>query len=613
MRFSSTLKANQVDEWKESYVSYDILKPMITRNKNGFKAAIERDLASINDFFFMLEKQAVAEKDCIFADTSINLANSISKHNHTHNVSIDSKYTFISDTLKVNNADLDGKSVINQSTDENPMTDEDDFEYKHAPQNDIKKGFGAIFKIPKQLERRKREKNIQEFLHAVIGIKRFRELNYAGLMKLSKKYNKTYPSEGFHKAFSKKIDGSYFSKSKRIDEVYSSIKELYRTVFARNDPGKAKTMLRKLKRKSTSNPVALYTSGMLGGVSIGLLMLLDFGENKSSKEMFFSTVLLQYGALLFGVCLSVFKRFHINYKFIFNFDVCSSLTSDAYLLMISALILINIACTWANNVFFHISPYWILIAGFLVMFVPFQILYHRSRFYLASVIFRIVLLPMSHVRFRHFYFADVGQSFTTCFKKIFLQGCDLDWRLDGVINSFFAIVRLLQCLKRYKDTRLKFPHIANALKYGLAITVGITAALYEKNKTHDALVYKAMSMAISSICSGAWDIFMDWGIIRIKTIYPRHAYVAGIIFNLLCRFSWLILYVFDIPVLWMQFLEITRRFIWTLFRVEFEHLHNCSEFKAKGSIWFTSNELFYRKDYEVNTETTETENESSTY
>ncbi|KAH9410908.1 EXS domain-containing protein [Ordospora pajunii] len=613
MRFSSTLRANQVDEWKESYVSYDILKPMITGNKNGFKVGIEKNLAAINDFFFMLEKQAVAEKNDIFADVSINLAEGISQNGDAHIVSKNAKHTFLSDTHKARNVNLGGKLAISQSTDENPMTDEDDLECKYAPQKDTEKRFGGIFKIPKQLERRKREKNIQEFLHAVIGIKRFRELNYTGLMKLSKKYGKTYPSEGFHKSFSKKIDGSYFSKSKRIDEVYSSIKELYKTVFARNDPGKARTVFRKLKRKNTSNPIALYASGMLGGMSIGLIPLLDFGENKSSREMFFATVLLQYGAFLFGLCLSIFKRFHINYKFIFNFDVCSSLTSDRYLLMVSAFIFINIACTWANIVFFHVSPYWIPIAGFLVMLVPFQILYHQSRFYLASVIFRILVLPMSHVRFRHFYFADVGQSFTVCFKKIFLQGYDLDWRLDGAISSFFAIVRLSQCLKRYKDTGLKFPHIANALKYALTIAVGITAALYEKSKTHDALVHKAMSMAISSICSSAWDIFMDWGMIRGKMMYPRHVYAAGVVFNLACRFSWLLLYAFSIPVLWMQFLEITRRFVWTLFRVEFEHLNNCSEFKAKGSIWFTSNELFYRKDYEVNTENTETENESSTY
>ncbi|ADM12074.2 uncharacterized protein Eint_081420 [Encephalitozoon intestinalis ATCC 50506] len=631
MRFSNTLRANQVDEWKDNYVSYETLKPLLSQDREEFKTRINGELRKINDFFFLLEKKAMLEKEEIFADAGVSPEEKSPKDPGVRIRDSQKKAMCLSDDYGMGRDDqqdrLRVKSDMKMELDEEgddedskgSSTSSEDrnsrFEYliKKVRKGTDEKGIGEIFKISKRLERRRREKNIQEFLHAVISIKRFRELNYTGLMKLSKKYDKAYPQERFHEHFSRNVNESYFNKSSRIDDIYRSVKELYRSVFAKDNPAKAKTVFKKLRVKTKADPLISYVSGALGGISLGMMGLINFGKSQMDKELFFSMVLLQYGAFLFGTSLVIFKRFHINYKFIFNFDMCSSLTSDKYLFLVSLSIFANVVGTWINISFLHLNPYYLLLGHLLIILIPFKVLHYESRFYLLLIVFRIIVFPMSFVRFRHFYFADVGQSFTPCFKKIFFCGRHLNWKVEGYANSFFAIIRFLQCIRRYRDTRLKFPHIANALKYSFAILTGFSIPLYATKRTWELFVYKMMVITISSIYSATWDLFMDWGIIRSKMIYPRCTYSCGIVFNVLCRFSWVFFYWFEIPVFWIVFLEITRRFVWTIFRVEFEHLNNCSEFKSKDSMLLTSRELFYKRDYQADgrPNDTETENDSS--
>lgn len=633
MRFSNTLKSNQVNEWKENYVSYEALKPLILKNKELFKTRMASDLKNINDFFFLLEKKAVAEKEEIFDDVDVNVKgrmasddlHALSEHTRGEAGCASDNYETDKedgpDGLRMGKmqdggfcgASADDAGNESENEESGGMASSDDRFSYFAGGDRRRRGLERIFRLPRQFEKRKREKNIQEFLHAIISIKRFRELNYTGLVKLSKKYDKVYPSERFHETFVKRVNESYFNRSKRIDNIYRAVKELYRSVFAKDDPNKVKSVFRRLKTRTRTDPVVAYASGVLGGMSAVLICLMDFQQRQKDMEVFFATVLLQYSAFLFGLCVIVFRRFYINYKFIFNFDVCSSLSSGKYLLLVSLLIFVNAAGTWLNLRLLRLNPYWMVLVLLLILLVPFRVFHHNSRFYFLSVFSRITVLPLSLVRFRHFYFADVGQSLTFCFKKILFYGMDLDWRVEGCANSFFSTVRFLQCLRRYRDTRLRFPHIANALKYILSMLVGVAIPLHRQRGTAEFLVYKVMLLVISSCCSCAWDICVDWGIFRDKMMYPRYVYGCGVVFNAACRFSWILTLFSDISMFWLAFVEISRRFVWTIFRIEFEHLNNCSEFKSKGSIWLTSRELFYKKDYEANIKTndTETENDSS--
>ena len=52
----------------------------------------------------------------------------------------------------------------------------------------------------------------------------------------------------------------------------------------------------------------------------------------------------------------------------------------------------------------------------------------------------------------------------------------------AVIQCLPAWFRFIQCLRRYRDTKRAFPHLANAGKYSTTFFVVIFSALYSTHK-----------------------------------------------------------------------------------------------------------------------------------
>jgi hypothetical protein len=62
--------------------------------------------------------------------------------------------------------------------------------------------------------------------------------------------------------------------------------------------------------------------------------------------------------------------------------------------------------------------------------------------------------------------------------------------------------RLLQCLRRYKDTRNIFPHLVNGGKYGMTIMYYMTLSIYRIRNTPGNLALFITFAAINSFyCS----------------------------------------------------------------------------------------------------------------
>lgn len=66
MGFANNIKSNAVPEWKDFYVDYDKLRSQMRRK--DFRSILYNQLNKVNDFYFLLEKKAVDEKDKIFDD-----------------------------------------------------------------------------------------------------------------------------------------------------------------------------------------------------------------------------------------------------------------------------------------------------------------------------------------------------------------------------------------------------------------------------------------------------------------------------------------------------------------------------------------------------------------
>jgi hypothetical protein len=167
----------------------------------------------------------------------------------------------------------------------------------------------------------------------------------------------------------------------------------------------------------------------------------------------------------------------------------------------------------------------------------------------------------------------------------------------------------------------RHPHLTNALKYALAMTVtvfGVANPYLQQSHWQQSATsrrFRAVWLFVfflSTLYSWAWDCAMDWGLwrhrrwgcssagasdsprrwLRAQLMYAAPHYYGAMVADLLLRFLWTLslipsghgLHPFSeelqtvlAPVL--AGLEILRRTMWGCFRLENEHLHNCASFR----------------------------------
>jgi hypothetical protein len=181
--------------------------------------------------------------------------------------------------------------------------------------------------------------------------------------------------------------------------------------------------------------------------------------------------------------------------------------------------------------------------------------------------------------------------------------------LQAFLLAIPSSIRFVQCIRRYYDSKLKFPHLANAGKYSTSVMVAITNSIrrgtnlnYPTNPKQNPFVYTWITAAfISSTYKLIWDLKMDWGLfdknagenkfLREHIVYSKKGYYYyAIIQDIIFRYLWT-MNIFiqfttgtaeysDVTGFAFGFVEILRRFLWNFFRLENEHLNNCGKFRA---------------------------------
>lgn len=586
MGFSTSLKSNAVNEWKDYYLDYDGLKAKIRRG--DFKPALYNELTKVNSFYFLLEKKAVDEKNRLF-DESGKEEDPKAQTETTDNEAVSKKKHAIAVVDRLDDADTCSKYEDDSSF----LSSE-----RLASFIDIRRGFSA----------RKKEKHITEFLHSLVKIKAYRDLNSTGFIKLARRYSEVHKNQQFFDKFMEKLRETYFYKSKRIDTIRNAIKKMYKRVFAKNQPGKARTIFRRLGKGSKPLDIYYIISGMLIGASGALFATVSdhlgspVGQSPE-YDLFYGINNVFVGFIFFGFCLKIFKSISINYKFIFNFDVVSPMNNSTYMLLVSSLMFINVVLFKLKSLLPVKAAYLQVLIPLAVFLNPFDIFFLNSRIYLMGVLARGIFLPISTIRFRHFYFIDVLQSFKYPLEGILGYFFPEGRTTSTFVYCIFPVARVLQCLKRFSTSRLLFPHIANASKYLLVILLIMLEIASEMAGSSSSAILSAKMVLrmMSTICSFAWDVIIDWAIIRNRYMYPKPFYLFALVFNMVVRFYWVAVMkfpkAFDYPAI-ESMAEISRRLLWTLIRVEVEHLNNCDELKIRKSISLTAGELFYKKDHE---------------
>jgi len=267
----------------------------------------------------------------------------------------------------------------------------------------------------------------------------------------------------------------------------------------------------------------------------------------------------------------------------------------------------------------------ILLATYLLPLVIWMWPNHNTfgghmRAYGRRLIFHCVTPFSRPVGFADFFFADVLCSLAKSLSDLERVGCsvrygimlihtsngrcgDRSWRIPAVL-VIPSIIRLFQCLRQFRDTREK-KCLYNAFKYTSAFPVIVISGVRHAIEHDDWIdfwrpIWIAFCVFNTSF-SFYWDVKHDWKLSLLGSDAPRRVgekspfglreqriyggvgvYYRAILLNLFLRISWTYKLAphlrHNSGFLWLvTAAEITRRFQWSLFRVEVEYLRRLAQ------------------------------------
>ncbi|CUM47483.1 unnamed protein product [Debaryomyces fabryi] len=500
------------------------------------------------------------------------------------------------------------------------------------------------FRVPYVYARKQLKDAIIEHYGALSLLKSFRELNRTAFRKITKKFDKAMHTS-ISAPYVEKIDNeAYFQTSDTLDRLTGQVEELY-IIFFDSGTTDRKRSLEKLKSISyvlnskvqKSYYAPFFTSGILIGFGfplfiLGLYLALrktlngDLPEGRFLLQIWGGFFLLILAFLLFGINLYVFDLFKINYKFIFEFNLVSTLNYKQFLLLpafgfafFSLLFWFSLNNFWPEAFPGRDWP-WIFFGVMIVLFIwPGNQFYASSRKWLQVALWRLLLSGFYPVEFRDFFLGDILCSLTYTMGNISFFFCLYAHKWNGLLTDgntsqhnvcgssrsrsmgFFSalpsIWRFLQCLRRYMDTGDWFPHLANMLKYSFTTLYYCLLSVYRIDNRERNRIPFIIFAIINTLYTSSWDIVMDWSLLqsgskhrflRDNLFFKRPIYYyCAMVIDVILRFQWIFYAFFTSQIqqlavtsFCVALAEILRRFIWIFFRMENEHCTNVTLFRA---------------------------------
>ncbi|GMI99251.1 hypothetical protein like AT3G29060 [Hibiscus trionum] len=481
-----------------------------------------------------------------------------------------------------------------------------------------------------------------EFHRKLRFLKSYCFLNQLAFSKIMKKYDKV-TMRNASKIYMEMVDKSYLGTSVEVTKLLEKVEQTYVKHFANGNHRKGLKTLRPQAKKERHIITFLY--GFFSGCSIALIVaiieniharniLKSQGRERYMANVFPLYSLFGYIVLHMLVCagnIYFWKRYRINYSFIFGFKQGTELGYREVLLLSSGLSLIAFAGvnshldmdidprTKSFRTLTELIPLFLLIIVLSITFCPFNIIYRSSRFFLIRCAFHCVCAPLYKVTLPDFFLADQFTSQVQAIRSLEFYICYYGWgnfrersntcgksEVYKLLYIVVAIIpywiRFLQCLRRLYEEKDN-AHGLNGLKYMSTIVAVAARTIYQDEKTTTWLVLAAATSGIATMASLYWDIVKDWGLLNRNSTNPwlrdklalpyKEVYYAAMVLNCVLRLAWM-QQVFNIQampslhknalVAVVASLEILRRGIWNFFRLENEHLNNVGKFRAFKSV-----------------------------
>ncbi|OMJ88722.1 hypothetical protein SteCoe_9264 [Stentor coeruleus] len=255
----------------------------------------------------------------------------------------------------------------------------------------------------------------------------------------------------------------------------------------------------------------------------------------------------------------------------------------------------------------------LLIMYFGLFFCPFNMFFRGARWMIIKTFLEAAIAPFGPVRFRNYMMASWVTSLAIPLKDVYLSICFIStdaWALNQYpkcfLHDFWLYFlpmlpftwRLFQIFNRiyYKPSMLK-GQVWNFFRYGTSIIL-VVMTYFEMNKGEHAFVWILMYLVCTEYTSFL-DVYQDWGllrnsrngwILRPNIYFPKNFYYWVIFLNFLFRFGWTVSLLpaqaFENQYLSSEFLmlimcimEIIRRTLWSVLRIERERSENTEKYR----------------------------------
>ncbi|WCJ22197.1 EXS (ERD1/XPR1/SYG1) family protein [Euphorbia peplus] len=507
------------------------------------------------------------------------------------------------------------------------------------PTNELKFTRDNLRKVEEQLK-----SAFVEFHLKLRLLKSFSFLNTLAFSKIMKKYDKI-TARNASKAYMKSVDKSYLGSCDEVNKLMERVEATFIKHFANSNRSKGMNILRpKAKRERHRTTFSMgFFSGCSVSLVIALVLIVRAHKimDKPGRQMYMSTMFPLYSLfgfvvlhmIMFGVDIYFWRRYRVNYTFIFGFKEGTELGYRQVFLLsfgIAVLALLSILANLDMEVdpktkdyheLSELLPVILVILLLVLLLLPIKVLYRPARFFFLTCIFHCIAAPLYKVTLPDFFLADQLTSQVQLLRSLEFYVCYYGWgdyknrknncttsSKSVVFNTFYFIVavipywsRLLQCLRRLFEEKDPMQGY-NGLKYLLTIVAVCSRAAYSINKKSSWLLSAWIFSVAAAVFSTYWDVVIDWGLLqrssknrwlRDKLLVPHNSvYFGAMGLNVLLRFAWLQtvmgLAFFGLheqtTIALVACLEIIRRGIWNFFRLENEHLNNVGKYRAFKSV-----------------------------
>uniref|UniRef100_A0A7S3NGY9 EXS domain-containing protein n=1 Tax=Aureoumbra lagunensis TaxID=44058 RepID=A0A7S3NGY9_9STRA len=471
-------------------------------------------------------------------------------------------------------------------------TEEHDFE-------DPKKAERPIFRLD-AAEKKSLKRALAELDQDCRDLIDFASWNYTAFVKITKKRDKIFPNEPSIKAlFCERVRCDCdFWEAKKAWALQDEIRDSFAKAFCDGELPEADLRIRDLQFGMTQSTFGLdphavrfgYRAGVAAVLCVWVLWdCIEVVDARSETHASVASkpawpVFRAAGALvawhwMWGLSLHVWASYRVNVDFLFDTvyeDTSSGATaSNVYdeaaleTIALLASLLVYYKATYHGGLPLFVSN--VIDPSDLAAFIPIGVVctvfvrlvspWNRRK-HLWRSLGKILVAPVSQVRFVDTYIADVLSSMVKVFLDTLWTACyvgtgdvfraqvsttnylnkkddtpkeEADEALmdpemtrctTGLAYRNIAVplacllplwFRFAQCLRKYNDVGQRI-HILNAAKYALSLFVALSSALELVQHRHTWLAL----FCISSAYSWLWDVVMDWGL-RFRWHKPKDA------------------------------------------------------------------------------------------